>query len=276
MNVELKSGIEAVRLLRRNPGKYCNRVKGLYVLSIADCELGQVARSSYFFLREVDDLLDGDRYSVDDPLQHVLDLRSQVATGNFNASQSISNLAKFSIKTLKRKAKPFDNPTGNFLEAIDCMIFDYDRSKERKTLSENELSDYYLNAFLPVLNLMLIGLGSSLRAIDLTRLALAQGAIYSTRDLGNDWPKGIINIPSEVLTAASLSPLSGLQEIQSSPIINNYLSSQLIKSRAYLEEADQELAANPEWLTRKVIRGLIKPMYKFIDKRLKTTNTPNN
>lgn len=276
MNIEFKSGLEAARLLKRDPRKYINRVKGLYLLSVADCELGQVARSSYFFLREVDDLLDGDRHGVGDPLQYVLDLRSQVATGRFNDDKSISSLAKFSIKTLERKAKQLDNPTKNFLEAIDCMIFDYDRSQQRRTLSESELSNYYLNAFLPVLNLMLIGLGSNFRAIDLSGLALAQGAVYSTRDLEDDWPRGIINIPSEVLTAASLSSSSDLQRILSSSTINNYLSDQLIKSREDLEKLDQQLKANPEWLTRRMVKGLIKPMYKFIDGHLKMTGTPIN
>lgn len=275
MNVELKSGIEAARLIKRNPGKYLNRVKGLYALSIADCNLGQVARSSYFFLREIDDLLDGDRNNVGNPLQYVSDVRSKIAAGESNHRQSIFSLAEYSIRVLEKKAKPGDNPRSDFLAAIDCMQFDYNRAQKRQALTNDQLNDYYLRAFLPVLNLMFIGLGSNLRATDVPQLAHAQGVVYSTRDLQDDWKKGIINIPSEVLSAASLPSTSSFQEIQSSPVIRQYLTDQLAKSEADLEELSSRLDSCPEWLTVKMCKGLIKPMMKFINGHSQTTSMPN-
>lgn len=274
MHVELKSGIEAARLLKRNPGKYLNRVKGLYILSAVNCEVGQVARSSYFFLREIDDLLDGDRHTVPNPLRYVSDVRSRIAAGKFNDERSIFSLAEYSIRTLEKKAKPRDNPTNDFLEAIDCMIFDHHRSRKREALSAEQLDSYYRHAFLPLHNLMFIGLGSDIRAGDVSKLAHAQGAVYSARDLKDDWNKGIINLPSEVLSAASLSSMSKFEEVQSSPLIKEYLMDQLTKSKRDLEELNLRLDSCLEWLTVKMCRGLIKPMIKFINKYLQKTSTP--
>ena len=68
MSVEYLVAKEAMKLLARDPSKYIRGVSGLYLLSSKGLELGRVARASYFFVRHVDDLLDGHSNSVEDPL----------------------------------------------------------------------------------------------------------------------------------------------------------------------------------------------------------------
>ena len=268
MSVELRSGLETARLLKQDPGKYLSRVKGLYLLSLADCELGKVARASYFSLKSIDDALDGDRFDIDNPLRYALDVRSQVVSGEFVEGSWTSELAEYSIRGLERRAKSGDNPRNDFLASIDTMIFDYERSQDRRILSAEELDNYYLQTFTPVLNLMFIGLESRLRAVDVPELAYTQGRVYSVRDIVDDWSRGTINIPVEVLSAASLSSTSTLQEVQSSPVIIEWFSEQLFQSKKDIEGLDRKLNALGEWITIKTCDGLMRPMRKFIDRQL--------
>ena len=67
MGVETLAGREAFRLFRRSPEKYVRGVSGLYMLSLADSGIGRLARASYFFIRHVDDVLDGAGVHISDP-----------------------------------------------------------------------------------------------------------------------------------------------------------------------------------------------------------------
>ncbi|MDP3758835.1 MAG: hypothetical protein Q8Q86_03880, partial [Candidatus Daviesbacteria bacterium] len=93
---------EAIALLKRAPSKYVRNVVGMYLLSTKGSEMGSVFRSGYYFVRHVDDVLDGDRQVSSDPLDYVQDLRSQVETGCFKNGIGIATLAKHAVNHLER------------------------------------------------------------------------------------------------------------------------------------------------------------------------------
>lgn len=196
MAVERLAATESARLLIHEPRKYAGLVAGLYLLSLKDCDVGNVTRASYLFVRHIDDLLDESKQS-DEKLPYVLTLRNEIVSNTFTKNPKISTLVQYSLDILERKARPEDNPRQDFVSVIDAMVFDYNRAGERRVLSKQELENYYHDTFFPVVNIALIGLGSQFRAIDIPELSYGQGRVFTVRDLEEDWQRGVINIPKE-------------------------------------------------------------------------------
>jgi len=111
------------------------------------------------------------------------------------------------------------------------MVFDYERSKERRTLTSQELGDYYWKTFSPVINILLIGLKSDLRAQDIPALAMTQGELYTIRDLPTDWKRGTINIPGEVLSSSGLTSNSSFVELANSRNLQDWFGDIAAKSK---------------------------------------------
>ena len=78
MGVEWENAREALRLAKKDIPSHVTLVLGLYALSCKERELGQVARSSYFFMRRMDDILDGDLQINGEPLLLAQNVRNQI------------------------------------------------------------------------------------------------------------------------------------------------------------------------------------------------------
>lgn len=261
--MEIVSALEAARLLTRNPIKYIRGVSGMYLLSIKGFELGQVARACFFFFRNIDDVLDGDRKDIKNPLSHILACRKQISSGKYSGRPQIVNLVKFATERLQRKAKLGDDPKQNFLDEIDVILFDHQRAKKREVLTSRKLKKYYQQTFFPVINLMLIGLNSKLRANDIPELSFCQGKVYTVRDLDTDWARGVINIPKEVLKKAKLTANSTVDKIKSSPTIIEWFRKELLQCQKDLSILEAKLKSTNESLTTRMCMGLAHPLYKL-------------
>lgn len=264
MGIETLMAKEAAGLLIRRPDKF-KHTAGLYLISLMDYEVSRSGRATYFFLRYIDDLLDGDRKlpGGGEPLPHIASMRSQMETGNFTGKPEIMELAQYSLDILTRKARPGDNPKQDFLDAIDIMAFDNQRRQERKALTVEQLNDYYRKTFFPIHNLMLMGLKSSLRAGDIPEFSLCQGRIYSLEHLEADWKAGIINVPKITLNKAGLNPQSSYKEITNSHVVLAWAQDELARSKEELE-ALQTLFPLSEKLTCRIYGTLTKSMSKVI------------
>lgn len=268
MGVERENAKEAFRLLKKEPPKHFSLVAGLYVLSCKEKELGKVARSSYFFFRHMDDLLDGDMRSSGNPLSYAMSVRQQIEERSFTGNPSIVDLAEYSIRTLEKRGREGDDPRQDFLTSVGTIIFDYERSKERKVLSEEELQNYYWNTFSPVVNILLIGLKSKFRAGDIPALSMSQGRLYSIRDLDTDWMRGTINIPKEILENTGLSADSTLQELKQNQSLQTWFRSQAEISLRELLPLQKQIKDSGEGLTFTICNRLIKWMIDFSEKQL--------
>lgn len=270
MGVERENAREAFRLIRKEPPRHVSLVLGLYALSCKEKELGKVARSSYFFFRHMDDLLDGDMKYKENPLSYALGIREQIESGNFTGKPSVVDLAKYSISTLESRGNKEDNPRQDFLTSIDSIIFDYERSQQRRILNKSELDEYYWKTFSPVVNILLIGLKSKLRAKDIPALSMTQGRLYTIRDLETDWTRGTINIPQEVVDLASLSSEASFREVKQNPIIQKWFREEALECKNELLELQNLLKNNGEGLTSAICNRLIKWMINFADNQIQS------
>ncbi len=267
MGVERENAREAFRLIRKEPPGQFGLVLGLYALSCKERELGKVARSSYFFMRHMDDLLDGDMKTGVNPLPYALEVRRQIETDDFPGTPSISTLADYSIRTLNSRSREGDNPRKDFLTEIDSIIFDHERSKERRVLAEVELDEYYWRTFSPVVNILLIGLKSQLRAKDIPALSISQGRLYTIRDLGTDWQRGIINIPQEVLNTAGLNRNSSIEQLRQNQLLQDWFRKQAAISKEELIPLQKQIKETGEGLTLAICNHLIRWMIDFSHKQ---------
>lgn len=258
MGVERLAAIESARLLLREPSKYAGLVAGFYLLSLKDCELGKVTRAYYLFFRHIDDFLDEPKNRTDEQITYVLNLRNQIVSGNFNGNPKIGELAKYSLEAFERKARSTDNPRQDFVNVIDAIVFDHKRAGERRVLSQKELDDYYHATFFPVVNLALIGIDSQFRAKDIPALSYGQGRVFSVRDLKEDWQRGVINIPKEVLGQTQLTQHSSIEELKTNPTVTNWLRSELSESELALLAVKAKLKASGEKITPLLCNGVIK------------------
>lgn len=267
MGVETLMAREAIGLLIRRPDKLKHTV-GLYLIALLDPEVSRTGRAAYFFTRYMDDLLDRDRKLPNggQVFPHIATIRSQVETGKFTREPKIMELAEYSLDALQRKALAGDNPRQDFLDVIDIMVFDYHRQQDRQELSTEQLKDYYRKTFFPVHNIMLVELGSSLRATDIPTFSLCQGRVYSVEHLQADWRVGIINIPEEILRAAGLTSQAPYEIVRQSQVINTWAHNELQESKAELLSLRSMFQASTEKITPRVYNALIRSMLKVTDR----------
>lgn len=263
MGVEWENAREALRLAKKDTPSHVTLVLGLYALSCKERELGQVARASYFFMRRMDDILDGDLQINGNPLLLAQNVRDQIETEEYSNKPGLAVLAKYAIDTLRSRAREGDDPKHDFLESIDAMIFDCQRSRERTVLTKQELDEYYWKTFSPVVNILLVGLKSKLRASDIPTLSLAQGRLYSLRDLETDWSRGTINVSQKMLAQSCLTANSSIEEVKDNPEIQKWFKEECASNLGDLNALRDSLKENSETVTNAICGRMTKWMIKF-------------
>lgn len=254
---------ETADLIIRRPS-YIKMIAGLYALSLFGSERGRLMRAAYLPIRKIDDALDGDAPKIRDPLAYARQLRNGIANATLG-NTSEEQLLQYSLDVLEKKANQNDNPRGDFVNAIDAIIFDYQRGRQRKLLSADEIEQYYRNAFDPVINITMQAIGSNFRSRNIPALSYGQGRVYSARDFKVDWERGIINVPGDVISSAGLSSSSSFEEVGRSPIIIDWFHQSLRSTKPNLLSAQLLLKQSGEKPTEVVGNSLISPMLKFIE-----------
>lgn len=97
-------------------------------------------------------------------------------------------------------------------------------------------------------------------------MSYGQGRVFSVRDLKDDWVRGTINVPEDVLKEAALTTSSTVNEVRSSTRVQRWFHSVLIATRPELIQLQQQLRAVQEPTTNFVLGGKINPVIKFIDR----------
>lgn len=151
---------ETCQYLERDFGKYFPGAVGMWYVFGSDLKTGDAFRSTYYFFRHLDDVLDGDRPINTDPHTYAASIRSSLETRDFDHDEfPILRLAKKSVEHFDMIKRPGDDPQAEMLNLIDAMMIDRTRTLTRQTLSQEELIKYYRNQFHPIINLQLIALG---------------------------------------------------------------------------------------------------------------------
>lgn len=246
---------EARRFAGKDPTKR-KLVAGLYALSAVSPELGKVARASYFFIRHLDDLLDGEMTGVANPLEYTEHLREQIIQGRPGTTRSIGRLASYALPVLEKRGHPTDNPRADFVQVIDAMVFDYHRRQTRQALSGAELTDYYHHVLDPGANLMLMGFRSVIRVNDLPSFSPNLGRLYSVRDIRKDWELGFINIPTEVLIDGQLDPDMPFDILVRNQFAQDWFAAEIHEAGMQLQTIKPSLPPT-EHVTHLALSGLI-------------------
>lgn len=263
---------EAYQLLQRDFKKYIPNVLGLYGFSLIDLKRAHLARSSYFFFRRLDDVLDGDRTSLNgapNPVECALHYRKQIETGRFDQNDPVAILAQGSLHGYEKCLKPGDDPRKDYLGVIDAMLLESALRENRTVMSEEEIRHYHHVLFGPIINLTCMGLESDIRSGDIPQLWEALGRTYSIRDLADDWPQGIINIPEHILDQAGLTGQHDYADVVAHPIIGNWIQQELEISGALLASLRQEVAQlsdSEPLLMRLLLHNRMNRMQKIIER----------
>ncbi len=247
---------EAIRFTRKDPTKV-KLVAGLYALSFLGPEVGHAGRLSYFALRHLDDLLDGEHFRVQNPRIYALDIKKQIETDSFDHNDPIAQLVARAVPILELKGENVDNPRSEFSRVIDAMILDHDRRIERRALSEKELLRHHANSIDPGTNLLLIGMGSSLRTTDIPEFGTALGRAYSLRDIEKDWKLGIINVPQELLDIVGANPNTPLQELMSDEVVQGWMFDEATEVSQQLVRTQQRIDRITEPWSRRVLSTFV-------------------
>jgi len=263
IKAELNSARESIDLIERQPSLVKN-VIGLYALSFCGLPQGRVLRSSYLPVRKIDDALDGDAPKIKDPASYVRKLRDGIENNTLGNSTD-EQLLSYSLNALEAKAKHGDNPRDDFLSVIDAIIFDHERASERKVLSGEEIEMYYHKAFDPVVNITLLAIDSQFRSKDVPALSFGQGRIYSVRDFEEDWNRGVINIPGDVISTAGVSALFSFEEVNDNQIIRSWLKQSLMMTKQDLLKTQLLLTQSHETRTRFVYGTILASMIRLIE-----------
>ncbi|PIN73759.1 hypothetical protein COV20_06080 [Candidatus Woesearchaeota archaeon CG10_big_fil_rev_8_21_14_0_10_45_16] len=259
MGVESICLREAAHLVKRSP-KYWHLVGKLYLEGLANPHSAKVFRAAYFFCRHIDDVLDGDRSVTVNPEAYVRDILSAVENGH--QGPPIVELYKFAIGPIKEMATETDDPKSYFIRVIkDAMLFDFERAKERRVLTRDEIEQYYDDTFTPVTNIALIIAGSQQRIRDVPEMVTTQGHIYTIRDLTRDLEQGIINVPSEELQEAGLNGKHlSYDVVRRNPVLSSWMDNEVERYSGELKVAREKLS---DAASRKVCFPLIWQMNTY-------------
>lgn len=227
---------------------------------------GHLYRAAYYPVRWIDDYLDCNPRS-ESHKKTVLDMRAAVESGQVHNSPP-GRLLAYAISRLESRATSGDNPTNDFIRVIDQVIYDANRAKVRTILEEKDLEKYFQETFGSVLNIFSMCIGSLLRESNLQVFIYGQGWVYSWRDLDEDLPAGIINIPSEVLTKAGISSNASLNssQLKSNQHVQDFFESKFAQIRDMASEFREETLPSQTTNNRRIFGTLLAS----IEKRLST------
>lgn len=158
---------------------------------------GRLLVCGYCFLQALDDTLDGDRPSSQEPLETADALTAAWQTGQFAGHDDMMLLGKAFYRQLHAHMPA--EASGWVLQLISVMRRDRVRRLHRQTWSEKTLQAHHHATFALSLDLLLAALQSNTRAHQVPELVQALGWCSAMRDLQQDMAQGIINIPAEIL-----------------------------------------------------------------------------
>lgn len=255
---------QSVDLIKRNPQKYSKMVLGLHLTPLI---MGNTCcRDAYFFMRHVDDVLDGDLDIGRNPLEYVGEIRKDIADINEVHIHNIGILAKRSLNFLEKRKKETDNPRQEFLNGIDVMIQDNKRMSSKQVLNYLELINYHNNSFDPYFNILFMCMNSGIRSSDINAFSYSQGFSYAIRDLEADWQKGLINIPEEVLRQANLLVDTDSREVKSNLIVRDWISEESSRTKSVLIQSLEDISKKEnEKRAIFLINGLSKTVKNILE-----------
>ena len=114
-----------------------------------------------------------------------------------------------------------------------------------------------------------MALNSSTVTEEIDSLMQLQGRIQGVRDLKDEIPRGIFNIPSEVLDLSNFTKKELIRNpnlTDQCPVIQRWIQDELVWGYHIIEELNDQMKT-PDWKGRIVIKFLVVPLKKFIKQK---------
>ncbi len=269
-SVESSIASEARRFIKKDPSKL-PLVAGLYAASIAAPGSGRLTRATYFFIRHLDDVLDGEMRpsyvsdeATNNPIDYARDLQQQILGNAHFDTTPIANMGRYAVTGLQKRARPNEDPRLLLSGIIEGMIFDNERRMQRKISSRDELMGYYA-LFNDFMDVTLMGLGEHERTSSFPMFGPSQGRLYSVRDIRKDWALGIINIPSDVINESDVSPITPIDDVTSDHSVQSWMKTEIQEGTQGMRETLDILDTLPDARpTKMMVRGLAKGAMKHL------------
>jgi hypothetical protein len=190
-------------LLVKRDVRYLYLVVSMYSRSLFAWNEARLLRAAYCLARHVDDVLDGDRNVRQDPVIYVRNIIHQIEIETFDPLDPISRLTAFIFTELENRYDTLNTVKNLLLELFSTMMTDYSRVHDRLLYPEKQLDDLLYKILACALDITLIISRADTRSTDISDLIYAQVCLYTVRDLQPDLAKNIINIPENVMRAAT-------------------------------------------------------------------------
>ena len=205
----------------------------IYLPSLLHWRRYRAVRTGFCAAQWIDDLLDGDRPSLREPLEVVEEALSDRASQHPLARLTRAFLAEVNSAAQRE-----------FIALVHCMAVDRVRVLGRERWSAEQLDEHHHRTFSLSVNLMLHTAGCTARAEQVPSLIDAFAWCSIFRDLDDDLRKGLNNIPRDA-------------------DVDEWTRSSYARARVALERSAKEIAALDDTRARKLLGIFQKSIEKF-------------
>lgn len=222
---------------------------------LVDSERASLIRSSYFWFRHVDDIVDGDK-----PLSQAYQTKQEYLWHKRNLAQKLMDQdggelhgekEDFLLVDYFQRARKLGINLGEeSLAIIDTIMFDEERSRTRRVSSEQELDEYFYKLDFSCIAGALKAGGEECSADTLGELSWAVRTMFNLRDFPKDFKEGIINISREDIDkyGVDLSQCEGkssIEELLAYGPMRAWYTDQVEKGLLHFENARSALRLVP-------------------------------
>jgi membrane-associated phospholipid phosphatase/phytoene/squalene synthetase len=236
---------EAALFTRRHV-RYLFTALAIYGFSLPRFRKTRMLRAAWSLAQHVDDVLDGDRAVPGDPEAYAREILRVLDGGEPDEAVPVQVLAAF-----VRGGVPREKLAALFEE----LIVDRRRMAERRAMGAVELAEHHRRTFALSLDLTLLLTGAKLKAADAPELVDALAWCSPVRDLEEDWKKGLINVPAEVLAEAGGN--------LSAPAVRNWLQEEHRRGAAAIAALGAKLPSIPDPRSRSVLSSFHRALAAY-------------
>lgn len=214
---------------------------GLYWHSLRSWRQARAARYGFCFLQLFDDIMDGDRATDTPPDAVAARIIAAWESGELRDDDTLARLgAAFEAALRTLPLRPGDDPRRDVLALLQAMRLDARRVATRSVLPGAQIREQLRGTFHHSLNILLIAARLRTRAAQVPDLVASMGWCSVVRDLGEDLRKGLVNVPSDVVTRVQAT---GGELTANHPEIRRWLAEEKLAVRTHVDRSAVALRA---------------------------------
>jgi len=247
----------------RRHRRYVTIALALTAASLPHWRRNRLLRTGFCALQAIDDLLDGDRQSEQEPLDVVMALRAQIEARTF-ADDALARLIAAFVTDLE--AAGGSVAVNDAVRLIDVMLRDRQRQLRGELWDAEVLRAHHRETFSLSLDLMLLAGRCDLRSRDVPELVDALGWCSTVRDLDEDLAKGLVNIPHEVVSKTGCDTVAPRTALARDPAVQAWINAEGERARGLLAETERQLATFADRRGAGVLLRFARSMVRYLPK----------